>query len=45
MEKAASLQRANQQHRLAACRQLPGLPQAAGEHPGGGLLGPCQEKV
>ena len=31
--------------RLAARRRLPGLPQAAREYPGGGLLGSRQEKI
>ena len=31
--------------RLAACGWLPGLPQATGEYPGGGLLGTRQAKV
>ena len=31
--------------RLAPCGRLPGLPQAAGTDPCGGLLGPCQTQI
>ena len=30
---------------LAARGRIPGIPQAAGEHPGGGLLGTCAAKI
>ena len=31
--------------RLAARRRIPGIPQTAGEHPCGGLLGTCAAKI
>ena len=32
-------------YRLAARGRIPGIPQAAGEHPCGGLLGTCAAKI